>query len=99
MNIRSRETRNEEVEIEHDGNIAFLKSNLKSLDKNKNKPKRGVTLVPSVTLNYSKLLRDIEVPEAFRERYILTGYRPRNLTALECARSVFHANNETRLGS
>ena len=95
VNIRSRETRNEEVQIEHDGNIAFLKSNLKSLDKNKNKPKRGVTLVPSVTLNYSKLLRDIEVPEAFRERYILTGYRPRNLTALECARSVFHANNET----
>ena len=38
VNIRSRETRNEEVQIEHDGNIAFLKSNLKSLDKNKNKP-------------------------------------------------------------
>ena len=95
VNIRSRETRNEEVQIEHDGDIAFSKSNLKSLDKNKNKPKRGVTLASSVTLNYSKLLRDIEIPEAFRERYILTGYRPRNLTALECTRSVFHANNET----
>lgn len=45
--------------------------------------------------NYSKLLRDYEIPEAFREKYILSRYRPRNLTVLESLRSLFSANNET----
>lgn len=45
--------------------------------------------------NCSKLLSDDEIPEAFREKYIISRYRPRNLTALESVRSVFYANNET----
>ena len=45
--------------------------------------------------NCSKLLSDDEIPEEFREKYIISRYRPRNLTALESVRSVFHANNET----
>lgn len=45
--------------------------------------------------NYAKLLRDYEIPEAFREKYILSRYRPRNLTVLESLRSLFSANNET----
>lgn len=45
--------------------------------------------------NYSKLLRDYEIPEAFREKYILSRYRPRNLTVLESLKSLFSANNET----
>ena len=47
------------------------------------------------TRNCSRMLRDYEVPEAFREKYILSRYRPRNLTALESVKSVFYANNET----
>lgn len=71
----------------------LTRRSLRALDKNRNK--NGLMKESlAQSRNCSKLLRDDEIPHAYREKYILSGYRPRNLTAVECARSVFHANNE-----
>lgn len=86
-------TRNEErAQIERIGARPLTRPRLHDVNKNRNK---NAAVKESLTQNCSKLLRDYEIPQAFREKYIISGYRPRNLTALECARSVFHANNET----
>ena len=44
---------------------------------------------------YSMLLREDQIPQAFRTEFLTTRYRPRNLTALDSVKSVFYANNET----
>lgn len=90
-------TRNDErLQIERNAAAPLTRRGLPSLDTNRDK--NGAVeerLVEPLPRNFSKLLHDDEIPQAFREKYILTGYRPRNLTALECIRSLFHANNET----
>lgn len=87
-------TRNgsERAQIEQNGVAPITRKKLRSTDKNRNGQVKEGLVQPR---NCSKLLRDDEIPEAYREKYIISRYRPRNLTALESVRSVFHANNET----
>ena len=44
---------------------------------------------------YSTLLREDQIPQAFRTEFLVSRYRPRNLTVLDSVKSVFYANNET----
>lgn len=67
------------------------------LDKNYSKDEDGSTKEGKARANnsYSTVLRDDEIPAAFRTDFIVSRYRPRNLTALDSLKSMFYANNET----
>lgn len=78
------------TQIERNG---AMRSHDPDLDKN---PDKDSTVKESMARshNHSTVLRDDQIPTAFREKFIISGYRPRDLSVLECAKSVFHANNE-----
>lgn len=92
QNMKLTRNGSERAQIERNGDAPITRKKLRSTDKNRNRQVKEGLVKPR---NCSKLLRDDEIPEAYREKYIISRYRPRNLTVLESVRSVFHANNET----
>ena len=66
---------------------SFTDQNLNSFE---NAGRKG-TFTPR---HNQKLLRDVDVPMTFRQKFVFPRYRAQNLNAWECAASVFQRNNE-----
>lgn len=90
--MTSKLTRNKLRHIE--GN-SVLKSHDLNLNKNLNKNGFVSEIIAGSQKQHARLLRDYEVPTAYRDTFLVSRYRPRNLSALESVKSVFYTNNES----
>ncbi|XP_078372988.1 membrane progestin receptor delta-like [Oculina patagonica] len=80
------------TQIERNGEV----SSHDPVDLDKNLNKNGVVKDGTARLqNHSRILRDYQIPPAYRDKCLVSRYRPRNLSALECAKSMFYTNNES----
>ena len=84
-------TRNKLRHIEQNGE---LKSHDLNLDKDLNKNGIVSEIIADSQNQHSRVLRDYEVPTAYRVKFLVSRYRPRNLSAVESAKSMFYTNNE-----
>lgn len=85
-------TRNKLTRIERNGE---LKSHDLNLDKNLNENGVVKEIIAGSPNRHSRVLRDYQMPTAYREKFLVSGYRLRNLSASESAKSMFYTNNES----
>ena len=75
--------------------IASRESYDLSLDKNLNENGVVKEIIAGSQNRHSQVLRDYQMPTAYQERFLVSRYRPRNLSALESVKSMFYTNNES----